>query len=78
VAGARGRRKLEPGKLTPQEARVVKLAASGRSNREIARELWISVNTVETHLQRAYAKLGVKARFQLIAIQRDETKSVIA
>jgi DNA-binding CsgD family transcriptional regulator len=39
----------------------------GHTNREIASQLWISVNTVETHLQRAYVKLGVTARAQLAA-----------
>ncbi|HEY6378386.1 MAG TPA: LuxR C-terminal-related transcriptional regulator [Candidatus Dormibacteraeota bacterium] len=64
--GGRARRATD-GPLTPQESRVVELAASGRSNREIAAQLWLSVNTVETHLQRAYAKLGVRTRTQLAA-----------
>lgn len=66
VAGSsRGRRRTPPGELTAAERRVAELAALGRSNREIAGQLWISVNTVETHLQRAYLKLGVTAREQL-------------
>jgi DNA-binding NarL/FixJ family response regulator len=36
------------------------LAADGRSNREIAQELFVTVATVETHLRRAYRKLGVE------------------
>lgn len=63
--GSRGRRRTPPGELTAAERRVVELAALGHSNREIAGQLWISVNTVETHLQRAYSKLGVTAREQL-------------
>ena len=44
---------------------VAKLAAQGRSNKEIARTLHITVSTVEAHLSRAYAKLGVRSHSQL-------------
>lgn len=54
-----------PDDLTRAERRVVELAAAGRSNREIARSLSITINTVETHLSRAYAKLGVAGREEL-------------
>ena len=39
--------------------------AVGRSNKEIARALFVTVNTVEGHLARAYAKLGIRSRAQL-------------
>ncbi len=45
--------------LTASELRVVQLAASGATNTEIAQELYISPKTVETHLSRAYLKLGL-------------------
>jgi DNA-binding CsgD family transcriptional regulator len=48
--------------LTPSELRVARLAAQGRSNREIADTLVISVRTVEMHLGRTYAKLGIGSR----------------
>lgn len=51
--------------LTPTESRVVELAASGRSNKEIAQALFITISTVEGHLSHAYAKLGVRSRAQL-------------
>jgi len=51
--------------LTESEARVVRLAASGRTNREIARSLSMSVRTVEGHLSHAYAKLGLRSRTEL-------------
>ncbi len=51
--------------LTPSEQRVAELAADGRSNKEIARTLYVTVHTVEVHLSRAYAKLGVRSRTQL-------------
>jgi DNA-binding NarL/FixJ family response regulator len=44
---------------------VAELAAEGRSNKEIARVLHVTVSTVEAHLSRAYAKLGVRSRAQL-------------
>ena len=43
------------------------LAATGASNPQIARQLSVSVSTVETHLERIYAKLGVHSRHELIA-----------
>jgi DNA-binding CsgD family transcriptional regulator len=48
--------------LTDTEARVAQLAAVGRSNKEIAAELFIGVSTVEGHLSHAYRKLGVRSR----------------
>jgi DNA-binding CsgD family transcriptional regulator len=53
--------------LTPAERETAMLAASGRSNREIAAELYISVRTVENRLQQVYQKLGVSSRAQLAA-----------
>jgi DNA-binding CsgD family transcriptional regulator len=60
-----GRRPKGESELTPAERRVVELAASGSSNKEIAQALFVSVHTVETHLTHAYAKLGVRSRGQL-------------
>ncbi len=60
-----GRRRRSDGELTPSERRVVELAIEGRSNKEIAAALYVTVNTVEVHLARAYAKLGVRSRAQL-------------
>jgi RNA polymerase sigma factor (sigma-70 family) len=53
--------------LTRQERRVAEFAASGLSNKEIAERLWVSVSTVESHLQEVYSKLGMSSRRQLIA-----------
>jgi DNA-binding NarL/FixJ family response regulator len=60
-----GRRAAPGGGLTPGEQRVAELAASGLSNKEVAAQLYLSVATVEAHLSRAYAKLGVRSRTQL-------------
>ncbi|NGN67354.1 helix-turn-helix transcriptional regulator, partial [Streptomyces sp. A7024] len=51
--------------LTPQELAVARAVASGLTNRQVARELVISVKTVEYHLGRLYPKLGVESRTQL-------------
>jgi DNA-binding CsgD family transcriptional regulator len=59
------RRPVASGELTEAEQRAAELAASGLSNKEIARELLVTVHTVEVHLSRAYAKLGVSSRRQL-------------
>jgi DNA-binding CsgD family transcriptional regulator len=57
-AGARQR-------LTPAELSVARLVANGRSNREAAAELVLSVKTIEHHLGRIYRKLGISSRTQL-------------
>jgi DNA-binding CsgD family transcriptional regulator len=57
--------------LTPQEQAVARLVATGRTNREVASELLLSVKTVEVHLTRVYAKLGVSSRAQLAARDRE-------
>jgi DNA-binding CsgD family transcriptional regulator len=54
-------------RLTDGERRVVELVASGRSNREVATELSVTVKTVEAVLTRAYAKLNVRSRSELAA-----------
>jgi DNA-binding CsgD family transcriptional regulator len=59
------RRPRARGELTATEREVVELAASGRANKEIAQALSLAVHTVEVHLSRAYAKLGVHSRSQL-------------
>ncbi|KAA0087139.1 helix-turn-helix transcriptional regulator [Mycolicibacterium sp. P9-64] len=56
--------------LTPQEDAVTNLVAQGLSNREVAAELYISAKTVQYHLTRVYAKLGVRTRSELAALRR--------
>jgi DNA-binding CsgD family transcriptional regulator len=58
--------------LTARELDVATRAATGQPNSEIANGLGISVRTVETHLQRAYAKLGVKRRTDLAPVLRPD------
>ena len=59
-----GRRPAED-ELTESEHRVASLAAEGRSNKEIAAELFMGVSTVEAHLSRVYRKLGIRSRASL-------------
>jgi len=67
ATGARPRREWRTGleALSPRELRVVQMAAEGRTNREIAYELYVKLKTIEGHLARAYTKLGIERRHQL-------------
>jgi DNA-binding CsgD family transcriptional regulator len=67
AAGGRPRRAAIGGRdaLTPSEMRVATLASEGRSNPDIARLLFVTRRTVETHLTQRYAKLGVRSRNDL-------------
>lgn len=69
LAGARPRRARLRGvdSLTPAELRTARLAADGRSNREIAQALFITTKTVADHLGSAYSKLDVTSRAELPA-----------
>jgi DNA-binding CsgD family transcriptional regulator len=53
--------------LTPQEELVAELVARGMTNREVGTELFVSTKTVQYHLTRIYAKLGVRSRGELAA-----------
>jgi len=67
ATGARPRRPAlsGPASLTPREERVAQLAAGGRSSRQIADELVVSIRTVDLHLSNAYRKLGIGGRAEL-------------
>ncbi|MFY1695505.1 MULTISPECIES: LuxR C-terminal-related transcriptional regulator [unclassified Solwaraspora] len=56
--------------LTDREHQVAKLAAAGVASRDIAEQLYLSIRTVENHLQRAYGKLGVTGRGELAGALR--------
>jgi DNA-binding CsgD family transcriptional regulator len=58
--------------LTPGELDTAVQAAAGRSNKQIAADMHLSVRTVESHLQRAYEKLGIASRHELAGALRDQ------
>jgi len=64
---ASSRREQLPDGLTPREAEVLRLMAAGRTNQEIAADLVISEGTVKTHVNRIFAKAGVRDRGQAVA-----------
>ena len=67
TAGARPRRDPTESRsnLTASELRVARLAAEGKTNREIAQALFVTENTIETHLRSVFRKLEIRSRSQL-------------
>jgi DNA-binding CsgD family transcriptional regulator len=60
-----GPRRHAPDELTATELRVARLAATGMTNREVAKAAFMSPKTVEAHLARVYRKLGIRSRAEL-------------
>jgi DNA-binding NarL/FixJ family response regulator len=58
----RGARSARAAGLSAREAEILRQLASGRSTKKIARELWLSQQTVKYHLTNIYRKLGVRGR----------------
>jgi len=69
LAGGRPRRRRlsGPASLTDAQHQVGELAAAGLTNREIAEQLYVTIKTVETHLNAVYRKLGIGGRDELVA-----------
>ena len=55
-------------KVTPRELEVLELVADGLSTREIARRLWVTEETVKTHVRRLHDRLGARTRAHAVAI----------
>jgi DNA-binding CsgD family transcriptional regulator len=78
--GPRSRKRLDRPQsgwesLTTAELRVVLIAATGESNKEIARQLWLSPHTVDTHIRHILEKLGLRSR---VAMAREAGERGIA
>lgn len=58
--------------LSPREAEILQALASGATNREVARALFISESTVKTHLVHLYEKLGVDSRTAALRVAREQ------
>lgn len=61
--------------LSPSEMQVVKLVAGGATNRAAAAELFLSPHTVSTHLRRAFSKLGINTRVELVRLAGERSAS---
>jgi DNA-binding CsgD family transcriptional regulator len=68
--GRQHRQVTDPDALTPAELRVRGLAELGVKPQLIAGQLFVTLNTIETHLQHIYRKLGINSQRELIAIAR--------
>ncbi|MDQ3866388.1 MAG: LuxR C-terminal-related transcriptional regulator, partial [Actinomycetota bacterium] len=70
ATGATARRRDEStrGDLTPQELQIVRLVAEGKTNPETAAQLFLSPKTVQYHLRKVFAKLGISSRNELVRL----------
>jgi DNA-binding CsgD family transcriptional regulator len=59
--------RAEP-RITPREREVLELVADGHATTEIARALWITEDTVRTHIKRMMVRLGARTRAHAVAI----------
>jgi len=59
--------------LSPRELEVLTILATGKSTKEIARQLYLSEATIKTHLASIYRKLEVSNRISAVAVARDNS-----
>jgi two-component system, NarL family, response regulator LiaR len=63
--------KVESLGITPRELEILELIAQGLSNKEIADRVFVSENTVKTHLSRVFDKLGARRRTQAVQLGKE-------
>jgi DNA-binding CsgD family transcriptional regulator len=71
-------RKRDPGtsdELTPQELQIARFVAEGRSNKEVAAQLFLSPRTIEYHLRHVFTKLAITSRTQLARMPLGDAES---
>jgi LuxR family maltose regulon positive regulatory protein len=61
----------EPDELSPSELRVLRYLPTNLTRPEIAQELYVSINTVNTHIRNVYSKLGARDRSSAVRRARD-------
>ena len=74
--GRIGGRASSPHELTPTEAEVARLVATGMSNKEVASALFVTPKAIEANLARIYAKRGVRSRTELARLMASEPAAV--
>ena len=64
---------LQASQLSNREGEILRLLGEGKTNAEIAEDLFISINTVKTHVKNVYGKLSISSRVQLMQLLKEKS-----